>query len=179
MGIDLGEVRELTRLAERARQDARESMELLRNYTGNGSFLPHLKDYLEHLRQDANIDFRLGIESDEFHLETPVELELLRICQEALTNVRMHSRAQNVQVKIKSVGNHLEVSIADDGCGFDALAFYRNGAEAKGYGLAVMRERAESIGGRLRVLSLPRRGTEIQVEVPVNPRQRKLLWLNR
>ena len=178
MGIDLGEVEELVRLTEKAHQDTRESLELLRNYTGNGNFLPHLKDYLKQLSQDTDIDFHLDIETGELRLQPVVELELLRICQEALTNIRKHSTGvHKVQVKVCPINGHLEVNIADDGCGFDALAYYRDGIEAKGHGLAVMQERAESIGGRFRVLSMPGKGTEVQVEVPTNPQRSKLLWL--
>jgi len=77
------------------------------------------------------------------------------------------------------VENYVEVSIADDGSGFDALAYYRDGAQTTSQGLAVMRERAESIGGGLRVLSMPGQGTEIQVQVPANPRRGRLLWRKR
>jgi signal transduction histidine kinase len=176
MGVNLDEVSELVGLATKAHQDTRECLELLRNYTGDGSFLPHLKAYLQHLNQTTHIDFRLDVETREFHLEAPVELELLRICQEALTNIRKHSGARNAQVKLRQANNHLEVSIADDGCGFDVVAYYHDGAEAKGHGLAVMRERTESIGGRFWVLSMPAQGTEVQVEVPCAPHRGRLLW---
>jgi len=153
---------------EQAGQDTRESLELLRSYTGNGSFLPHLKDYLEQLSHEGNLTFRFDAEDGMIHLDAPVELQLLRICQEALTNIRKHSGADHVNVKLKLVNKHLKVSITDDGCGFDALAYYQDGGGAKSHGLAMMQERAESIGGRLRVMSLPGRGTEVQVEVPTN-----------
>ena len=179
MGIELDEAKQLEILAEKARQDTRESLELLRSCTGNGGFLPHLKGYLEQLSQEGNLAFRLDAEDGELRLEAPVEVQLLRICQEALTNIRKHSGAYHVGVKVKSVDKRLEVSIADDGCGFDALAYYQDGAQAKGHGLAVMRERAESIGGRLRILSMPGQGTEIQVEVPANHRPSRWLWVKR
>ena len=179
MGIELDEVKQLEMLVEQARQDTRESLELLRSYTGDGSFLPHLKDYLEQLSHEGNLAFRLDAEDGKLHLEVPVELQLLRICQEALTNIRKHSGAYHVEVKLKLVDKHLKVSIADDGCGFDAMAYYRDGVGARGHGLAVMQERAESIGGRLRVMSLPGRGTEIQVEVPANHQLSRWLWAKR
>jgi len=175
MGVDLEEVRELVRLVARARQDARERLELLRNYTGDGSFLPHLKGYLEHLSQNTDINFCFDVKTGELHLQAPVQLQLLRICQEALTNIIKHSGAHAVQVKVEHKVNRLEVSIADNGCGFNALAYYTDGAHAEGHGLAVMRERAESIGGKLLVLSMPGRGTEIQVQVPVNRSRGSLL----
>ncbi|HEX76252.1 MAG TPA: hypothetical protein G4O12_06690 [Dehalococcoidia bacterium] len=168
MGIELDEVKQLEMLVEKAQQDTRETLELLRSYTGDISFLRYLKGYLEQLSQESNLRFRLDADIGELRLEAPVELQLLRICQEALINIRKHSRAYNIDVKVKSVNKHLKVSIADDGCGFDALAYYQDGVQARGHGLAVMRERAELIGGRLRVLSMPGRGTEIQVEVPTN-----------
>lgn len=175
-GIEQGEVREVARLAARAYQESRESLELLRDYTGDGSLIPHLKDYLEHLKDDAGIDFLFDVEADKLRLEAPVELQLLRICQEALTNVRNHSGAQNIYVKVISADHHLAVSIADDGCGFDALAYYGNGTQSPSQGLDIMRERAESVGGKLSVLSMTGRGTEIQVDMPVNSGQGRLPW---
>jgi len=179
MGIELDEVKQLETLAEKAGQDTRESLELLRRYTGDGSFLPHLKGYLEQLGQEGNITFDLNAEDGNLHLEVPVELQLLRICQEALANIRKHSGADHVEVKVKSFDGHLQVSIADDGRGFDALAYYRDGVKAKGHGLAIMRERAESIGGKLVVLSLPGRGTQIQIEMPSNHQQGGWIWTKR
>ena len=177
-GIHMNEVGELVRLTEKAYQNSRESLELLRNYIGNGNLLPHLKDYLKHLSQDSGIDFRLDMAADGLHLEALVELELLRICQEALTNVRKHSKgAHHVQVRADSVDNHLKVTITDAGCGFDSVAYYRDRTNVEGHGLAVMQERAESVGGRLRVLSMPGKGTEVQVEVPADSRQGRLPWL--
>ena len=75
-------------------------------------------------------------------------------------NVTKHADAHNAQVKVKSVDGHLAVSISDDGRGFDAVAFYKSPTNRENLGLEVMRERAESIDGRLRVLSMPGQGTE-------------------
>jgi len=175
-GIELDEARQLEALAEKAHHDTRQSMELLRNHTGNSSFLPYLKDYLKDLSENTDINFCLDIETGELHLEASLR-ELLPIWQEALTNIRKHSRAHNVLVKARVVDNYLEVTITDDGCGFDVLAHYRDGVEAKGHGLAVMRERAESVGGRLWVLSMPGQGSEVRIKMPANSRRSKLIWL--
>ncbi len=175
-GIDLNEVRELEKLAEEAQQDTRESLELLRNYTGDGSFLPHLRDYLEHLKQATNIAFRLDAETNGLRLEAVVELELLRICQEALANIRKHSDAHNVRLTVQRVNGHVKVSIADDGQGFDAVSFYHNGNRSKSHGIKVMQERAQSVGGKCRVLSFPGQGTEIQVEMPTNGHGSRSSW---
>jgi signal transduction histidine kinase len=62
------------------------------------------------------------------------------------------------------------MSITDDGQGFDAIDYYRHGRDAnKGHhGLSVMSERAQSLEGKLQVLSMPQKGTEIKLEIPVN-----------
>jgi len=179
MGIELEEIKQLEVLTEKARLDTRESIELLRSYNGGG-FMPNLRVYLKQLSRENKLIFQVNSEDNELRLGAPAELELMRICQEALSNVKKHSGAGHVDIKVKSVDNHFEVSIADDGCGFDALAYYQGGMQQNGgHGLAVMRERAESIGGKLRVLSLPGKGTEVQVEVPANNQTGRWPWLKR
>ena len=173
MGIDLDEVKELEKLTERAHQDTRESLELLHNYNSDGDFYSHLKEYVEHLKQDTKIDFQLDIQAAELDMPSLVELQLLRICQEALTNIKRHSAARNVSIKLKPVNKHLEMSIADDGYGFDGVA-YHDKRQVRGYGLTIMKERADSIGGQFKVLSVPGKGTEIQVEVPLTPHKGSL-----
>lgn len=177
--VELGEVRELEKLAKKAQYDAREALELLHDNSQNGRLLPRLKDFLERLKQDTSINVSLDTEAGEVRLDTAVEIELLRICQEALTNVRKHSEAHNVQVRLRAVNNHLQVSIVDDGRGFDILTDSQGSPATSGYGLAVMRERAESIGGTFRVISAPGQGTEVQVEVPCNTHGARVLWQNR
>lgn len=178
MGIELEEVKQLEILTEKARLDTRESIELLRSYTGSG-FMPNLRGYLKQLGQENNLIFHLDTEDEKLRLGAPAELELMRICQEALSNVKKHAGAGHVDITVKSVDNHFELSIADDGCGFDALAYYQGGMQTKSHGLAVMKERAESIGGKLRILSLPGKGTEVQVDVPANNQSGGWPWLKR
>jgi signal transduction histidine kinase len=173
-GMNLDEVTQLEQLAEQAHQDVRQSLELL-HYT-DGNFLQHLKKHLECLKGDADIDFQLDMPTAELGIEPAVQFELWRICQEALTNIRKHSAAHNVHVKLSSANNRLELSIADDGCGFDATPCFSNGREGKGHGLTVMKERAEGLGGRLGILSLPGKGTEVKMELPLAT-HRGRLWM--
>lgn len=91
-----------------------------------------------------------------------VEAEVLRIAQEALTNVRRHADATVVRVRAALDGDRLVIEVRDNGLGFDA--------EAVGpgtYGLAGMRERAALIGGTLEVRSAPRKGTGVRLDVPI------------
>ena len=86
-----------------------------------------------------------------------------RIAQEALTNVVRHARATKVEVALNAASNVLVLRVRDDGQGFDVDAL----AESEGLGVAGMQERANLVGGRLRVRSTMGQGTEIRLEVPL------------
>jgi signal transduction histidine kinase len=90
------------------------------------------------------------------------EAELLRIAQEALTNVHRHADATVVRVRAAVEDGRLELLVGDNGRGFDP-----DTVGAGSYGLASMRERAALIGGELKVDSRPRDGTRIRVLVPL------------
>ncbi|MFC2068063.1 sensor histidine kinase [Chloroflexota bacterium] len=173
MGINLDEVTKLKMLTTKVQQDARESLDILRSYNGKGTILTYLDKTLRQLGQDTMIKYSLDVESKEFQIDAPVELELVRVCQEALANVKKHSKAHAIQVKLKRINNHLMISIADDGCGFDMSNIPANGHS---HGLEVMRERTESVGGKFQAISSPEQGTEIQVEVPINHSVSSILW---
>jgi signal transduction histidine kinase len=85
-------------------------------------------------------------------------LELLRVVQEALTNVRRHAGATNVRVSLTKAEDEVSVEISDDGSGFDPET-------PRGIGLRSMRERARALGGRLEVESAPGRGTRVLVRI--------------
>lgn len=106
-------------------------------------------------------------------------MQLLRICQEALANIRRHSGAGEVLVKILPINHHVEVTIADNGKGFDPSIPKPNGnGNGNGsHGLSVMRERAEAVGGKLKVESSLDGGTRILVQVPTL-NGRGLPWTN-
>lgn len=98
-------------------------------------------------------------------LAEPVRFQLFRIIQESLANVRKHSSAASVRVVLARQGEQLDVTIEDDGRGFDPdLAACGTG---KSFGLLIMRERAEEAGGSFQVVSAPGRGTKVFVQVPV------------
>jgi PAS domain S-box-containing protein len=86
-------------------------------------------------------------------------VELLRILQEALANVRRHSAARHVEVGLRTDEKAILIEVSDDGRGFDP------GLAGAGVGLSAMRERAEGLGGDFEVRSRPGRGTEITVRI--------------
>ena len=95
-----------------------------------------------------------------------VEEQILRIIQEALANVRKHAHAHKVEVLFSFTPEQAQIMILDDGVGFEPAQVMAVGANAPHFGLAIMRERAEQIGGRLEVRSAPARGTQLVLLVP-------------
>ena len=93
-------------------------------------------------------------------LPTGTEVVLLRVCQEALANVRQHAAAHQVRVRLCYGGGSVRLTVTDDGKGFDPAA--RDG----GYGLKGMADRVGLVGGTVEVTSAPGAGTEVRAEVP-------------
>jgi signal transduction histidine kinase len=101
----------------------------------------------------------------EIPLECPpaseeVRLAIFRVCQESLTNIIRHSKAQTASVKV-SIGDDFELRIDDDGSGFDSSSM-----RTQSLGLLGMRERSELIGGTLAIESSPGNGTSVIFRLP-------------
>ena len=99
--------------------------------------------------------------------ELPPEMEqhLLRIAQEAVTNVLKHAQASKIWVKLHLEARKLDLRIVDNGRGFDqADVFQSRGGH---FGLIGMRERAERLGGEMHLSSHPGEGTKVEVTVPL------------
>ncbi len=96
-------------------------------------------------------------------LPTTGEVVLLRVCQEALANVRRHATASSVQVRLRYAPGAVELSVTDDGRGFIPAP---PEAPGPGFGLRGMRERLRQAGGTLTVESAPGDGTVIRAQVP-------------
>jgi signal transduction histidine kinase len=94
------------------------------------------------------------------------EVQLLRIIQEALTNVRKHAGATSAEVRLLVDNGWLEARITDNGAGFapDSLA----PRAAPRFGLSTMHERAESIGGSLEIVANPGGGSQVVARVPLD-----------
>jgi two-component system nitrate/nitrite sensor histidine kinase NarX len=110
----------------------------------------------------------LRIESRTRDLKLPAEQEaqVYQIVREALANVIKHAGASNARVVLERTAKSVRVSVEDDGSG---ARIARRSADAQGdehYGLAIMRERARRIGGSLRIVSAPGKGTQVRLSIP-------------
>ncbi len=103
---------------------------------------------------------------DDLRLDFETQINLYRIIQEALANVRKHAEAGQVRIRLVASYPHILLRIEDDGRGFDMHAPRAAAPEDKRMGLWNMQERARLLGGRLTIRSRPGAGTSITAEVP-------------
>ena len=109
-------------------------------------------------------DYRVIVEGTQRPLRPIIRDEVYRIGREALVNAFRHSQAGKIEVELEYSPKHLRVLVRDDGAGIDPNVL-QSGRDGH-WGLAGMRERAESIGARLRVFSRARAGTEVELSIP-------------
>jgi signal transduction histidine kinase len=137
--------------------------------TGERRLVDALGEYVQRYREQSGVDvaFEVGERVADVGLTPVVEVQLVRIVQEALANVRKHARTARalvrLDVEVGAAGPRLRVLVADEGRGFD-LNVTSMGAH---FGLAIMRERAEGVGGTFEVESAPGRGTRVIVTMPL------------
>lgn len=133
--------------------------------------LPSLRLYAERYMEMTNIKVQFNTVDDVESLRLPasVEIQLMRIVQEALTNVRKHAKATEVSVALEQNDSKLQVAIADNGQGFELTRLPSTGWPR--FGLQTMRERAEAVGGSLNIYASIGHGTRVEVQVPVLPQE--------
>ncbi|MHB9091364.1 MAG: ATP-binding protein, partial [Chloroflexota bacterium] len=153
-------------VTQEAYADVREAILGLRtSITLEQDLLCTLREYLRKFRQNSDIAAELEVAHEEsINLTPAAEVQLIRIIQEALTNVRKHARANHARVRLRGDGEMAEVTISDDGRGFDVQ---QSAAKEGHFGLQTMRERAESVGGTLTISSAPGQGSTITVRLPL------------
>jgi signal transduction histidine kinase len=139
-----------------AQTEARFAVLALSSASGRAPFDAALRRYVDFLTADGALDVELEIDS-EVSLAPDEQIEVFRIVQEGLGNVRRHAHARGAWVTIGQRGTDRLVIIRDDGTGFAP------GTDAAAQGLANMRQRAAAIGGAFTLNSSPGRGTAVEL----------------
>lgn len=164
----LAELAEVHAVLKDSHQEVRRSIYQLKE---SGPSLALLWDrWAEHLRlfqRQNGIKVEMtGREAVPAHLPERVEAQVTRVIEEALVNVRNHSGAEHVRLEAWRDGGDLVVAVVDDGCGFPQEQVKDDGEYH--FGLKIMRERIESVGGRLKITSELGRGTFVMLAVPMS-----------
>jgi len=127
--------------------------------------LPAVEQAIERFRRNSGISAFLQIEWDGVDLPAEVEIQVLRIIQEALANIRKHSEANAVRVMLRAGDdNNYMILIEDDGTGIQSKVL--DGKPGEHLGLKIMQERATRIGGDLKIESDTGEGTRIILSFP-------------
>jgi two-component system nitrate/nitrite sensor histidine kinase NarX len=167
--VELGplraEVDQIADVCQEGYRDVREAILGLHDRgDGQRAFLESLREYMDKYSDQSGIRAVLDADfADGLVLAPHTELHMVRVIQEALTNVRKHSGARTVEVRVAQEPSTTLVVIEDDGQGFDVA-----GAEVRsgGFGLSSMRERLALLGGSLTVKSAPGSGSCVIAQLP-------------
>jgi signal transduction histidine kinase len=165
------ELERLHGVADEIYEDIGESITGLRTNVTERGLTGALRDYLDQFEERHQIPMTLRTDDVVDQFSPPVALQLFRLIQEALTNVRKHAAAHEATVTLTSSGpDQFTVVIADDGRGFTPDS--QRNVKARPLGLMTMRERVETLGGTFYVDSQPGSGTRVTATIPI-PRTRR------
>jgi signal transduction histidine kinase len=155
------ELAEISSVSHEAYADVREAILGLRETVSpRRGFVAALREYAVKFSQQAGVPTQVEMRGCEtLKLAPEAEVQLMRVIQEALTNVRKHSEARKACVSLDHQEG-LRITIEDDGKGFDPTVMDN---DRDRFGLFTMRERVERVGGRLEIDSVPGGGTRVCV----------------
>jgi signal transduction histidine kinase len=130
-----------------------------------------LEQYITKLAETDSTPIHLQAEPDIDHwLDQNMQGVIFYIIEEAIGNARKHSRAQNIWVRLQRKDGEFVVEVADDGQGFDVEEMQMGYDERGSLGMINMRERAELVGGKIKLASAVSKGTCVSLTVPLNRR---------
>jgi signal transduction histidine kinase len=164
------ELERLHGVADEIYEDIGESIAGLRSNLAERGLIRALQDYVDQFEERHQIPTTLRTDGAADQLSPLAAIQLFRLIQEALTNVRKHAAAHEATVTLTPDGpDQLRVVIADDGQGFTPGP--QRNSKSRPLGLTSMRERVEALGGTFEVQSQPGAGTQVTATIPM-PRTR-------
>jgi signal transduction histidine kinase len=162
---------ELGRIQKLLREEVlklRELMQAMKSFAVNADrLLGFISDTVERFRRETGIAAEFVSELERVDLAQKVCGELARIVQESLVNVRKHSGAHHVLVRLAQRAGNLQLTVEDDGKGFSFSGRLSDAElETTGKGPAVIRERVRLLAGELAIESTPGHGSRLEVRIP-------------
>ena len=118
--------------------------------------------FIDTLNSERKIKYEFEHSGIDIKLEDNIEITIFRVIQEALNNINKHSQASKAKVVLEFSGTKLDLTISDDGIGFIPNLHFNNNRQI---GLIGMKERVESIGGSINIVSNPAGGTKISATI--------------
>ncbi|HEY5719176.1 MAG TPA: ATP-binding protein [Gammaproteobacteria bacterium] len=146
---------------DEAHTELRQLLHHFRAPLEGAGLVPTLKSMVERFRAQSGISTFFQHQCADLQIPAILELQVVRIIQEALANIRKHSRAQTVRILLSCDSEgHYRALIEDDGVGIGEVL---DGEPGEHVGLSIMQERAQRLGGVLRIESEPGEGTRIEL----------------
>jgi len=169
--------KELQQVASLLQESIEETREIASNlhphHLDRLGFCAAVEAMTETLSRSTGLTITTCCDAVDHLLPKETEIHVYRIMQEALTNVVRHAAAKNVQVQVRNNCDSIEITVADDGKGFNMdkapkrRPFPPSTNGFHGFGLSTMTERARIIGGTINIESVPAAGTTVHVSVPL------------
>ncbi len=161
------ETQEMRGVIRDAYEDVRQGILALRlQEVPESGLISMLEDYFEGFRRQGGIPLEVKVADQRAtHFSSRVAVQLVRVVQEALANVRRHARASHATVSFDVQGQEAVIVIEDDGKGFDTAQIDLD--DRQHFGLQTMRERCQSVGAQLNVESKPALGTRVVITLPL------------
>ncbi|MCF8207873.1 MAG: type IV pili methyl-accepting chemotaxis transducer N-terminal domain-containing protein [Rhodoferax sp.] len=144
--------------------DVRELLVHFRTRTNTDDVERALQETLQKFKHQTGLPTQLTVQGDGLPLPADVQVQVLHVLQEALSNVRKHAGASQVSLEVRK-GSRWSFVVHDDGLGFD---LDRSRGESH-VGLKIMRERALQIGAEVSIVSTPGVGTQVTLSLPQHP----------
>lgn len=129
--------------------------------------IPAIRWYARSHFEEAGIRLEFCVPDNGLSLAPELNSTLFRIAQEGINNVLRHSQAKSVRITINEDDNGINLQIEDDGRGFDLIQTSEQALRLQRLGLLGIQERADLVGGKVEVDSLPGQGTSLKVSLPI------------
>lgn len=143
------------------------SLDLRPSLLDDLGLVPAVRWYVERQAMRAGLVAEVKAENVPQDLEPDMAVACFRIVQESITNILRHAKATKIHVTLGQEEHSLDLCIKDDGIGMSAREMPGTAAVRSTLGLLGMQERAQALGGRITIQSLPGQGTEIRVRIPL------------
>jgi two-component system nitrate/nitrite sensor histidine kinase NarX len=158
------EVFQLKNGLDEANTELRELLAHFRVRMDERGLIPATENLVERFKKESDIAVFFQTDCSQVKLPPLVEVQVLHIIQESLTNIRKHSKAENVRILIRcDEEDRYHVLIEDDGIGIESTTM--QGQPGEHVGLSIMQERARRIGGELIIESEPGEGTRVEFDI--------------
>lgn len=165
------QIRTIKEGLDQANAQLRELLAHFRTRMDERGLIPAIDAMIQHFQNKTGIPVFFQNEMTQPNLPPSIEVQVLHIVQEALTNVRKHSGAQNVRVLLRGAEDHqYHVLVEDDGQGIQDKVI--DDPPGEHIGLSIMRERAARLGGELSIESEPGEGTRVELQFRLSNRRR-------